>query len=492
MPTPSLTPLPPLPGPEQPIDPRAPVTLGSAPVNWFQSSAPGVAEHHATLELRDGNWWIRTIDGTVEVNGIPVLESARLRDSDQIRLAANVYLEFATGETRTRRMTSDAEMIARPRKRTSGRLPGPSRNVPVAALTAIGLAVLLVGGAAYVAWYGAVRVPRSVEVLNDAQAAEFDTLLVTAYDHVERGGTLLELGLGEGAADEFAQAVNTLALSRLRNNSQVKPRIAALEATVRGIYQERRLAVPDNYAHATSPLTADQLKTASLSAADFGAKFDVMSATFESQFGHPLVVTGRDHAEHVFLYGVGGAMDLSIKGMNSDEIDWIIARAHAVHIRVKDFSRDSVLRKQVARAIHAGLLFEAGTGLHLHIDRFANKRDRWTTLRPRSDDEKLDSRHPGDRKLVTVFQRPVLAPIEQVRLHVGPVERRIDQEVLPVLPDDGAVVPGDESGTVADDEIVLFLRTIRFRRADPENWPLDRINLAPPHAIDDFQHRFLS
>jgi hypothetical protein len=47
-------------------------------------------------------------------------------------------------------------------------------------------------------------------------------------------------------------------------------------------------------------------------------------------------------------------------------------------IRVKDFSQDSILQLQVAAAKRAGLLDRAGTGLHLHIDRFAGRRDRWT------------------------------------------------------------------------------------------------------------------
>ena len=64
----------------------------------------------------------------------------------------------------------------------------------------------------------------------------------------ERGGTLLELGLGEGALDEFARAVNTLALSDLRNNPAGETRIEALEASVGSIYRERSLAVPANYA----------------------------------------------------------------------------------------------------------------------------------------------------------------------------------------------------------------------------------------------------
>jgi hypothetical protein len=381
MPAPSLTPLPPVPGKAIALAKKTKATIGAAARATCRVELPGVAQRHAELQARDGGWWVLPVDGTVEVNGVAITDATRLKDQDQLRLASGVYFEFASGERRTRRMQSAAEMIARPRKRSSGRLPGPARKTSIAAVGTVVLAVLLVAGAGAVVWYTLVRATKSIAVLNDRQAGELDSLLSVAYDHVERGGTLLELGLGDGALQEFADAVTTLDLSDLRNNPLVKPRIQALEASVAAIYREQSLAVPSNYANATSPLTPEQLKTASLSVDEFAAKFGLMEATFEARFGHPIIVTGRDHAEHVFLYGKGGAMDLSIKNMTPAEVAWIVDRAHAEHIRVKDFSRDSVLRRQVANAIKAGMLFEAGTGLHVHIDRFANRRDRWTTLR---------------------------------------------------------------------------------------------------------------
>ena len=45
---------------------------------------------------------------------------------------------------------------------------------------------------------------------------------------------------------------------------------------------------------------------------------------------------------------------------------------------MKDFSQDSVLARQIQAAIRAGLADRAGTGVHLHIDRFANRRDAFT------------------------------------------------------------------------------------------------------------------
>jgi hypothetical protein len=380
MPAPSLLPLEPVPGAPIELPGQGPITVGSAAGAIVRLDLAGDPAVHAILDHRPDGWWIAPAGGRAEVNGVDLTGEARLFDRDRIRLAGLQQFEFATGERRTRRMSSPAEMIARPRKRASGQLPKARRNRSFAAIGSAALAVLLVAGAAVVTWYGFFHAPKSIAVLTDQQATELDSLLSQAYDHVERGGTLLELGLGDGAAQEFARAINTLELSDLRNNPQVKPRIEALEASVASIYRERSLAVPENYANATSPLTPEQLKTASLSVEDFAAKFGLMAATFKATFGHEIIVSGRDHAEHVILYGKGGAMDLSIKTMTPGEIDWVVNQAHQFHIRVKDFSRDSVLRRQVANAVKSGLLFEAGTGLHIHIDRFANRRDRWTTL----------------------------------------------------------------------------------------------------------------
>lgn len=394
MPPPSLLPLEPVPGPPLEIPDTGAITVGSTAGATIRLDLPGEPAVHAVLEHRPEGWSITPAGGRVEVNGVELAAAARLFDRDRIRIAGLQQFEFATGERRTRRMSSPAEMIARPRKRASGQLPKARRNRSFAAIGSAVLAVLLVAGAVAVTWYGFFHAPKSIAVLSDQQATELDSLLSQAYDHVERGGTLLELGLGDGAAQEFARAINTLELSDLRNNPQVKPRIQALEASVASIYRERSLAVPENYANATSPLTPEQLKTASLSVEDFAAKFGLMAATFKAKFGQEIVVSGRDHAEHVILYGKGGAMDLSIKTMTPGEIDWVIDQAHQFHIRVKDFSRDSVLRRQVASAVKKGLLFEAGTGLHIHIDRFANRRDRWTTL----DDAGSGDRRPeGDK-----------------------------------------------------------------------------------------------
>lgn len=381
MPIASLTPLAPAAGDPVSLGDAAGVSIGSDPACLIRIDGPEDGPPLARLEHRDDAWWLLPGTGTLRCNGLPVTAEVRLRDRDQLEIAPGRAYEFATGEKRTRRMDSAADMIARPRKPRSKQIGRPRREVPFAAIGTVVIATLLVVAAATVIWYTLFRATRTIVTLNDRQAGELDSLLAVAYDHVERGGTLLELGLGDGAVDEFARAVNTLELSDLRNNPQVRPRIEALQASVAAIYREQRLAVPGNYANATSPLTPDQLKTASLSVDQFAAQYALMAAQFKARFGHEIIVTGRDHAEHVALYGKGGAMDLSVADMTPVEIQFLVDNAHARHIRIKDFSQDTVLRRQVASAIKAGLQFEAGTGLHLHIDRFANRRDRWTTLR---------------------------------------------------------------------------------------------------------------
>jgi hypothetical protein len=103
-----------------------------------------------------------------------------------------------------------------------------------------------------------------------------------------------------------------------------------------------------------------------------------MSEAFRLRFNNSLVVTGADHAEHVSLYGRGGALDLRTRTLTADQVAFVIAACQSHGIRVKDFSRDSVLQAQIRAAQAAGLYDRAGTGNHLHIDRFPNRRDRWT------------------------------------------------------------------------------------------------------------------
>jgi hypothetical protein len=190
------------------------------------------------------------------------------------------------------------------------------------------------------------------------------------------------------------------------------------------------------------------MRQASLSRQQFATAFTFIATQFQAKFGEPIVVTGRDHAEHVALYGPGGALDLRSGTMTPGEIGWLIDECHIHHIRVKDFSRDSVLRAQVEAAQRAGLIGREGTGLHLHIDRFAGRADQWTvpvlpSVGPggASHQEELQARHPGEAELAAILQRMRLPAGEQLVVHVGAVEARIDQEEPTVLAHDRTVEP---------------------------------------------------
>ena len=210
-------------------------------------------------------------------------------------------------------------------------------------------------------------------------------MLDEAYEHIERGSALLEAGLPNVALEEFAKGINVLELSDLRDNPFVRPRIEALKASVAAVYRQRSATVPSAYANAaaTTLLPMSNLAGA-MTIERFAAAFQQVQATFTMRFKRPLVVTGADHAEHVSLYGKGGAMDLRTKTLTPDQVAFVIAACRAAGIRVKDFSQDSVLQAQIRAARAAGLDDRAGTGNHLHIDRFPNRTDRWTVGAPRN------------------------------------------------------------------------------------------------------------
>ncbi len=220
--------------------------------------------------------------------------------------------------------------------------------------------------------------------LTEADARAYDVVAAQAEDHIERGSALLEIGVPDAALREFGAAVTTLEATPLRTNPWVRPRIDALEAGIAAIYRERRVAVPTRFsARTAAPLVrpgaaAPLAREARLSVGEFATQLEQVRAAFAARFGHELVVTGRDHAEHVALYGPGGAADLRVRDLPPDQVQYVVTSLRGAGIRVKDFSTDAVLRAQVASAMAAGLVDRASTGLHLHADRFVDRRDRWT------------------------------------------------------------------------------------------------------------------
>lgn len=353
-----------------------PAWIGSAANCSIRIFVPGVADHHAAVLEREDGWWVSARGATL-LNGAPVTGSVRLTDGAIVEVAPGYRYEFRSGAPRA--VPSVEAPVAQPprkRKRNRHRERGP--GLPWGLIAAVTLGVLLVAIGAAVIWYGLRRADRASGVMTDAQAERFDSLLTAAYDHIERGSTLLELGLNDVAGQEFARGVNTLALSDLRNNPLVKPRIEALEASIGAIYRDRRLVIPKAYAGKASTLTPDQLRTATLTVAQFATAFAEVDSAFRAAYGKPIEVSGRDHAEHVALYGPGGALDLRTRDLTQDQVHFITAQCRDRAIRVKDFSDDRVLQDQIQSAIRAGLLDRLSTGLHLHIDRFGGRHDRFT------------------------------------------------------------------------------------------------------------------
>lgn len=375
-PVPGLTPLAPLDGARRPIE-RSPFWIGSDRGSQFPIFNPGVAQRHATILTREDGHWLSPSAGPVRLNGAAVTTSTRLKDGDVIELCEACALKFDDGVPRQAPITPPASPIhtaPRRRARRQVRLSGRQIAVGLVFTAVVALLGVGVGLAVY-----AIRHKPTDQVLSAADAATLDSLLGVAYDHIERGSTLLEIGAAPAALTEFATGINVLRTSRLRDLPAVTPRIEALEASVAAIYRERRIDVPTPYrtASGVKPDAGRSLR-AVLSVSEFTQRFGEVGRVFQSRYAKSLVVTGSDHAEHVSLYGPGGAMDLRTRDLGREEVQFLISEFRSRGIRVKDFSADSVLQRQIRSALNAGLIDRVGTGLHLHIDRFANRRDSFT------------------------------------------------------------------------------------------------------------------
>ncbi len=386
-----LSPVPPTLGDIIPLDGREQLVIGNANTADIFIDETGVHPRHCVLEFRSDRWLIAEGEPTVAVNGHALAGPAWLFDRDILALSVTHQWEFVNGQRRTVEMPVPRHQRQSQQRRKSDGFKVPERPFPWKLVGIAASACLLVAIATTMVWYGQRTAADTSTILSDQQAIQFDSLLVVAYDHLERGNALLEMGVSDGATQEFARGINTLALSDVRNHRQVKPRIEALESSVAAMYRERRLTVPTAYVGARSTMRADKIRTAALSRAQFEHAFDLVSGAFRLRFSQPVIVSGRDHAEHLTLYGEGGALDLRSMTMSPEQVAFVVAQCRSYGIRVKDFSQDSILQRQVKAAIRAGLPDRAGTGLHLHIDRFADRRDKWTI-----------DRLPGSRPRPTV------------------------------------------------------------------------------------------
>lgn len=382
---PRLVPLAPSRASEASLD-VSPFWLGSGAGCGLRLHLPGIAERHAAvIERKDGFWLVavRAVRPPPRVNGVPAASELRLQADDVIELLPGLSFRFTTGErqaaTPVRRAPRRKRRIRwrRARERPGRWLSRRSGFLGAAGWAATVLAFLLgIGSVAML--MRAIPADLATRPFSEDDAELFDALTLRAYEHVERGTSLLELGLAEAALQEFARAVNTLQASRLREHQAVQRSVATLDGAVAAIYRSRRIPVPERYAASRPPGWPAPAMRGAISTNEFAARFARVQQRFTTRFGRPIVVTGRDHPEHLSLYGAGSALDLRVRDLSREQVSFAVAALRAEGIRVKDFSDDVVLRAQIRSAHASGLPGRAGTGLHLHADRFPDRRDRWT------------------------------------------------------------------------------------------------------------------
>jgi hypothetical protein len=364
-----------------------PFWIGSAPDSALPLELPGVAPRHvAVMEREDGFYLspVANVSPAPLVNGRSISGLTHLQNGDVIQVVPGVEWRLETGEPLPVAEEEEGDAFVpvagrsgKKKKKRKARRSGGGRGRTIVVWGAVLALVALLVVAGVVVYRGATS-ESQVTPLSDNDAALFDSLLLVSYDHMERGSTLLDMGLSDQALQEFARSTNVVETSRLRDNPWVKPRIAALEATIGEIYRTRSINVPAQYRNARATVSTASALKAQLSAADFAARFGAVQMRFATQFHRDVVVTGRDHPEHLSLYGKGGAIDMRVNDLSREQVQWIVANCRAAGIRVKDFSTDSVLQAQIQSAIRAGLADRAGTGVHLHVDRFADRMDKYT------------------------------------------------------------------------------------------------------------------
>ncbi|MBK8056899.1 MAG: hypothetical protein IPK33_03155 [Gemmatimonadetes bacterium] len=340
---------------------------------------PAVRPRHIAILEREDGYWLVPGDGTASIRGRAIGHGVVLVPGDEIEIARGCKLRFGEAEEVSPREVRPASTpLVRPRRRTLGqRLPKWNLSPRVSFLVAGAALALCIAGLLVYRAMSVTAVDKNALTLE--QELVLDSLLGEAYDRIERGSSLLEIGANEAALRQFADGINVLQLHPLHRHPSVVRTVLALEGSVAALYRSRRLAVPPSYARApTSGGPVGSSRVASLSIEAFATAFQEVQLVYQKTFGDSITVTGRDHSEHMSLYGAGGALDLRSRHLSPDRLRFIVDSCLRRGIRVKDFSSDEILRAQINAAIRAGLPERAGTGLHLHIDRYAGRRDRWT------------------------------------------------------------------------------------------------------------------
>jgi hypothetical protein len=388
MPTPRLVPLPPTRGGDVPVA-RTPFWIGTAADAGLRLFLPGIADRHVSILEREDGFWVspaRPGSGTA-VNGVPAAAPLRLRSGDVLQFAPGVVYRFDSGEpvrVAPAPPPQQPPAVLRPppeppRRRGGGLHARRTHRAKLLWWAAAGAAAALLVLAVVLALRTLRREAPTRAPLSEGDAAYLDSLMLVSSEKVERGTVLLENGAREAALREFAGAVNLLETSRLGRNPYVQPRIGNLEAAIAAVYSAQKITVPAPYrAVPSARRAAAPLPRGGLTVEQFLAALEEVQREFEARYGRRITVTGLDHAEHLSLYGAGGARDLRVRDLSREQISFAIDRFKRRGVRVKDFSVDSVLQAQIESARRAGHFDRMGTGLHMHVDRFANRYDRWT------------------------------------------------------------------------------------------------------------------
>lgn len=385
-PIPRLAPAPPTPGSPVTID-RSPFWIGSGAGAALRVHLPTIAEKHASITEREDGYYLSPHPAarSVRLDGREVTGPVKLADGAILELGPTARWEYVSGAPRAAPAPPPGEEEApaeEPRRRWARPRRRRSRaGFPLWAVAAIVLlaAAGVVGG---VVLYRALTAGPGAEAAPELTRAEmelYDQLMAEATGSIERGSMLLDLGLETEALEQFSRAIATFESSLLSRNAWVRPSIEALVASAREIYQAKRGKAPAGIRSAQGRVAdLSRVMATALTVDQFRLAVDAVRGAFRTRFSGDFVVTGEDHKEHLSLYGAGGALDIRVRDLAREQIDFLVERFKAVGIRVKDFSRDEVLQAQIKAARARGWDDRAGTGLHLHIDRFRDRRDRWT------------------------------------------------------------------------------------------------------------------
>ncbi len=391
MPAPRLVPVAPTQGSPTAID-RSPFWLGSAASSALRLYLPGIAEKHASISEREDGYYLSPHSSAtvVRLDGRPISGPTKLIDAAVIDLGPTARFEFVTGAPRAKPAEEEpAEPIyegAPARKRPWWKRPRRPKSkrvgFPIWGWVAIALIVGAVG-------YGGVVLVRIIQTgsqdqggpppLTEIEGRIYDSLMLESTRNIERGATLLDLGLTDEALRQFAEAITILEASPIARNEWVAQSINTVAKTVQDIYQQARLRPPSGLRASTGKATdLSRALSSNLTADQFQTAIGAVQSSFEANYQRRFTITGQDHAEHVSLYGPRSAIDIRVRDLTQAEIAFLIGAFGRAGIRVKDFSKDAILQAQIRAAMARGWSDRAGTGLHLHVDRFRDRRDKWT------------------------------------------------------------------------------------------------------------------